>query len=917
MIRRLLIDITILTSLLAFAGPVSAQLDLPLDEGVAGLHQTLRALQTNASILHVVAHPDDEDGPLMCYCARGLGARVILFSITRGEGGANLISRHFFDELGALRTLEHVKAAQYYGNDLFYSSAADYGYSKNLAEANRTWNNGQRILGELVEVIRREQPTVIMSRFRGDPRDGHGHHQMAGVLSRKAFRAAANPAQFPEQLKRGLQTWQPYKLYVNSRPEWHADDRNNWTVAVPTGQYDPVLGRSYGQVARFGLGFQRSQGISGHIGEAGERNSYYRLQAVAEGVTLPKSESLPIDNLDLTVSATGKLPGMEVPIRFAEQANRLEQLISSAVDSFAIDAPQQIVEPLAKALSQVQSIRRELRSFDLSKLQRSLAENQLRRKEQQLHRAIGLAAGIQLDAWVETTGPKNRGPLFLSPGQEITAKASLVVRNDVPANLKAVQWRTKNRSWQNADTKKDASTNGKPLTRNKPTIRETAMTVPPDVSLTRPYWSRTSIRQPFYDVSEGNRQAPMPEPPLACTATLEIHGADIQLHRVAETRVRDPLFGNVRYPIQIVPPVSVAFPLREGVLPKNRTIYDVDVAVRSFQDTKVAGTVRVNASEGWSIEPEQYALSGPRSEGDELQFQFALSRTSPNAVDPCRLEAVVEWNGQKYSEGVTTVTARDLDRINLYRPAVHIVRTVEATVLGDPEVGYITGSGDDVAQSLAMLGIRPVMLTSDDLAAANLNEYDVILVGVRAYAVRKDLRKYNSRLIEFVKTGGALIVQYQTPEFDDNFGPYPYSMGRRPEEVSEEDAVVKILEPNHPLLNRPNKIEAADFDGWLEQRGSKFLTTWSKEYLPLLECHDTGQQPQQGGLLVARHGNGVYVYSAYAWYRQLPNGVPGAFRLMANHLSLPQTLSLPDTQSTPDTHSTPDTQSLPEPAGDK
>jgi LmbE family N-acetylglucosaminyl deacetylase len=226
--------------------------DLQLEQGAVGSYLRLKELRTTGSVLHVVAHPDDEDGAMLAYCSRGLGARTMLFSITRGEGGANLISSHFFDELGALRTLEHLKAASYYGIELFYSRAADYGYSKTLKEAMQQWNDGTAILEDLVEMIRRERPTVLLSRFAGDPRDGHGHHQMAGVISRLAFDAAADPTQFPEQLQRGYEPWQIKKLYVRAGP------REDWTIAIPAGTYDPVIGRSYAQIARFGLGFQRS-----------------------------------------------------------------------------------------------------------------------------------------------------------------------------------------------------------------------------------------------------------------------------------------------------------------------------------------------------------------------------------------------------------------------------------------------------------------------------------------------------------------------------------------------------------------------------------------------------------------------------------------------------------------------------------
>ena len=247
-----------------------------------------------------------------------------------------------------------------------------------------------------------------------------------------------------------------------------------------------------------------------------------------------------------------------------------------------------------------------------------------------------------------------------------------------------------------------------------------------------------------------------------------------------------------------------------------------------------------------------------------------------------------DQKGAEFREGFKTITARDLGRINMYRPAVHHVKLVDVKLLGQPSVGYIMGSGDEVPASLSTFGIRPVMLTESDLATGDLRRFDVIVVGVRAYAVRPDIRKYNSRLLEYAKEGGVFLVQYQTPEFDHDFGPYPYKMGRSPEEVSEEDAPVTILQPDHVLFNRPNRITSGDFDDWVEQRGSKFWSTWDSRYTPLLECHDQGQSPQSGGMLVARYGKGVYVYSAFAWYRQLPNGVGGAYRLYANMLSLPE-----------------------------
>jgi len=254
------------------------------------------------------------------------------------------------------------------------------------------------------------------------------------------------------------------------------------------------------------------------------------------------------------------------------------------------------------------------------------------------------------------------------------------------------------------------------------------------------------------------------------------------------------------------------------------------------------------------------------------------------------LRASVATAQGKYEDGYETVTARDLGRVNLYREAIHILNSADVRVAGRPTVGYLMGSGDEVPRAVSMLGLQPQLLGTDDLASSDLSRFDLILVGVRAYAVRTDIHQYNERLLEYVKRGGILVVQYQTPEFDHNYGPFPYQQGRSPEEVSEEDASVQILQPEHPLFRAPNRITSADFEGWIEQRGSKFWQSWDENYTALLECHDEGQPPQQGGMLIATYGQGLYLYSAYAWYRQLPQGIAGAYRIFANILSLPAVL---------------------------
>ena len=826
----------------------SAGQDLELDRGAVGTHLRLQELTNPHSVLHVVAHPDDEDGAMLAWSARGLGARTMLFSITRGEGGANMISSHFFDELGALRTLEHAKAAGYYGIELFYSRAADYGYSKTLDEAMKQWQNGLPILEDLVEVIRRERPTVLLSRFAGDPRDGHGHHQMAGVVSRLAFDAAADPQQFTEQMERGLEPWQVKKLYVRAGSPWREPTEGEWTIALPTGTYDPVVGRTYAQIARFGLGFQRSQGISGHDGDPGPRNSYYRLVKVAGGGELPDSESSLFDGLSSRESSE---------MQRRERLRAIHQKWSPANPDSTVRA---LVDELAG-------------------LQNDPLSLPIRRK---LSETIAVAAGIQFDAWA--TDQDGNQINHATRGEPLRIHVRV-------ANPSAFEIHVEELSVDCGGTRHSVKLPMKVISPSSVVEAHIDVEVD-DVASTRPHWNRPSIERPLYVHKPNGRQQAFPDAPfvahLATIANGEVSNRlPIQLQSTVMTRIRHPEWGRVAYPLTVVPPMSVRFLQAKGVAAKSSGNYRLPVVVRNSRKGKSSGIVKLDLPKGMTCDPLSYVVDFER-EDEERTVNFTLNLDQAPDLIPVR--AIVRTGGEEIDDGFETVSARDLGRLNVYHKAVHLLELADVHVAGTPVVGYIEGSGDEVASSLTTLGITPTILSEADLASGDLSQFDVMVVGVRAYAVRKDIRVHNARLLEYVKQGGLLIVQYQTPEFDENFGPYPYSMGRRPEEVSEEDSVVTILEPDHPVFTTPNRISTTDFDDWFEQRGSKFWRTWDARYVPLLECHDTGQPPQRGGMLIASYGKGHYIYSAYAWYRQLPHGVPGAYRLFANLLSLPTTI---------------------------
>lgn len=875
------------------AGTALGAEPVPGDLGAAGLYLSLQRLGTTATVLHVVAHPDDEDGALLTYLARGQGARTILFSLTRGEGGANLISGDFFDALGILRTLEHAEANRYYGSEVFYSRAVDYGFSKTLAEARRQWNE-QALLADLVRVIRRERPQVIVARFRGDERDGHGHHQMAGVLARRAFEAAGDPEQFPEQLSADLGPWQPLKLYVgNIRSDAGPGGKDGWTVALPTGDYDPLLGRSYAQVARHGLSFQRSQGMGGFELPAGPSEARYRLVGF-HGGDLPEREDSLFNGIDVGLDNLSA-DAFDQPDEFRTRLSAQQQILKLAVaDAQAAFSPLRLdacVPSLARGLAAIrvmnELVEREWGVVDRGDRQdnwdRKDMLSRLRQKEAEFAEAITHALALEFSAVAESSQAAwgSSGFDFAIPGQAFETRVMVVNRSQVPVEVIAVRLAGLRQAGETRPAQR--------LAYNERCEARPALTVPADAPLTRPAWRRASIRESQYEILDAKQLGqPLPSSPLVAEVDLEVKGVPFTISRPVEVRVRDGEFGAASYPLAIAPAISVRFTGEHGVVRSGQRQYRAVVELRSNVKGPAQGKLRLEAPPGWRCEPESHAFHFA-AENEEARVDFVVHL--PENLPPAQheLRAVAEHQGRKYREGFRTITARDLGRCNFYQDAVHRLSGVDVALPTDLKLAYVMGSGDDVPRGLEMLGARPTLLSDADLASADLSDYDAVLVGVRAYAVRPALVAHNQRLLDYAALGGAVIVQYQTPEFDHNFGPFPYSMGSA-EEVSEESAAVTLLDPAHLLFREPNRITTADFDGWLEQRGSKFWATWDDRYQPLLEAHDEHQAPQRGGLLFARHGRGAYVYAAYAFYRQLPCGVPGAYRLMANLVSLRRTL---------------------------
>jgi LmbE family N-acetylglucosaminyl deacetylase len=852
---------------------------LPRDAGAAGAWQKIRKLQTTASAMHTTAHPDDEHGGMLALLSRGRGARVSLLTLTRGESGDNAIGPELFDAVGLIRTEELLQADKYYGVDRqYFTTAVDYGFSKRLDEALEKWGKDD-VLRDVVRIIRMDRPLVIVSRFQGNERDGHGNHQAAGLITQEAFKAAGDPAMFPEQLTEGLRPWQPLKLYMGGVRE-----NEPWNVRLDTGEYDPVLGDSYQNFARLGLGFQRSQNGGVVRLQPGPSIAYYRrLQSV---VTAPDKETRFFDGIDTTIPGLYRALRKEPPSGAAKLLDAIDREVSAAAQAFTLTQPSAAAPALARALGATRAAVTALgRDPDVAFV--------LKIKEAQIQDALGAALGIDFTARAQRTGTKEPSGPFAAfaapatmgavvPGQAFEVRTSFTNPSSVPlTNVRVVV--TADEGW----TVDGGATGENDARDNVPSMRTFRVTVPATAALTKPYFSRRSIQDARYVVGEPSSfSKPSGDPPIRAVATYSVGGVEVET-RIPVTHLEPNLpYGNETRTLAVVPAIGVTVAPSSAVVPLDASIKKVQVRAELVNNREegAEGTLALKLPEGWRADPATAHFQFARA-GERTSFPFVVTIPALDTRE-YRIEAIATAGGASYTEGYDLIQHRDLETRYLYRPASIGVRGVDVKIAPGLRVGYVMGIGDDVPAAIAQLGATVQLLGQADLADGDLAQFNAIVTGTRAYAVREDLKTYNRRLLDYVRNGGNLIVLYNTPEFDPKqYAPFPAALPANAEEVSEEDAPVTILAPHDPVFTVPNQITRADFDGWVEQRGSKFWSTWDPAYTSLIETHDRGQAPQKGGWLHARYGKGHYTYCAYAFHRQLPYGVPGAFRLIANLLS--------------------------------
>ena len=794
----------------------------------ARIRLALQKLQVTGTALFVAAHPDDENTAVLAWLSSGRKVRTGYLSITRGDGGQNLIGTEIGEQLGLIRTQELLGARRVDGAEQFFTRAIDFGYSKNPEETFAIWGK-ERTLADVVYVIRRLRPDIIITRFPTDGGGGHGHHTASAILAEEAFTAAADPARFPEQLA-FVKPWQAKRVVWNAfRFGNAAPDTTPGRVRVDVGAYQPLLGRSYSEIAGESRSMHKSQGF----GSAERRGEFvntfeHRLGARAtadlfEGVEL---------------SWTRFAGGAKVGALLREAEAKLDPM-----------KPEGILPLLLQAQTAMAA---------------AGDDPVVATKRAELSEVIRSCAGL----WIEATAAR---PTTV-PGGRVRVVTSVLNRSSAAFTLERVE----------VLGGPAGSRPARALTRNIPSHDTLQVTVPSAAALTQPYWLAKPAGKGSFEVDEPRVIGdPESAPALTARVTLASGASRLTFEVPVVYRWVDPVMGERYRALEVAPPVTARFE-QDVYLFADSAPRDVRVSVEATLDA-VAGSVRLALPAGWKCEPAAHAVSLGAG-GADTALTFRLT-PAPGASGTASMRCEVESGGKVYDRRLVRIDHEHIPLQTLL-PAAE-ARLVRADVKRTgTQVGYVMGSGDAVPAALTQMGFAVTLLTDADVEeGGDLSRFDAVVVGVRAYNTRPRLLAHQDRLLAYAANGGRLVVQYQTADnsFDNKLGPLPFKISR--ERVTVEEAEMRLLKPEHPLLTTPNRIGAADFEGWVQERGLYFASPFDAKYETVLSANDPGEPARDGSVLYARVGKGTFIYTGLSFFRELPAGVPGAYRLFANLVS--------------------------------
>jgi LmbE family N-acetylglucosaminyl deacetylase len=802
---------------------------MPPRQDAAEIRLALRKLQVLASVLYVAAHPDDENTRLIAYLGKGRLADAAYLSMTRGDGGQNLIGPEIGDLLGIIRSQELLAARRIDGGRQFFTRAIDFGFSKSPEETLRIWDQDE-VLSDTVRVFRQFQPDVVITRFPAGERTTHGHHTASARLARDAMTAAGDPKRFPAQLDR-LAPWRPKRLLWNTSP-WFYDKREDFNPAallkLDVGGYSALLGESFTELAARSRSMHRSQGF----GSSGTRGEVLEYLGHVDG---ERATSDIFEGIDTT---WGRVPGGKSVGAILERANK----------EFDPENPARVVPVLLEARKKIQSLP---------------AGRWKETKLGDLDRTIAACLGLYLEA--------SAGSPWSVPGGKL--KIELEAANRSPAAVRLVRVAVPAAGFEETWTQD--------LKAREAIKKPIEIVLPENLPDSQPYWLRDKGTLGMFRVDDPDLIGlPENRPTLGVRLALEVDGVPFDVERPVVHKWTDPVLGERYRPFEVLPAVSVEIAESVLIFP-DADAREVAVTVRANRPA-AEGSVRLEAPEGWTTLP---ALREFSIAGQDATTTLTFSVRPPSGDSVGALRAVAEVAGRRLQQGLVHVEHPHIPTQVVLPPAEAKVVRLSLRRRGRT-IGYLQGAGDQVPAGLRRIGFDVTELADDDLTVERLRAFDAVILGVRAYNTRERIRFHQPALFDYAKSGGTVIVQYNTSHELNVEGPGPFPLTISRDRVSEETAEVRFLLPGHPVLNDPNRITAADFDGWVQERGLYFANSWDGAFQAVLSCNDAGEPPRDGGLLVAKHGDGYFVYTTYSWFRQIPAGVPGAYRLLANLIAL-------------------------------
>ena len=830
--RRFHLPACIIAIVICFLGPLMAfcQTNVPPS---AQILRDLNNFREMGSVLYVAAHPDDENNQLIAYLADGRHYRTAYLSLTRGDGGQNVLGPQFGDELGLIRTEESVAAAHVDGARPYFSRALDFGFSKDYMETLSIWDR-QQVLADIVRIIREFRPDVVITRFSLVPGGTHGHHTASAVLALQAFKMAGDPNEFPDQLREGLTVWQPKRILWNTGPFQAGDTNGTPLVRMNDGGTDSISGESYAEIAARSRSNHKTQGF-GNFGSfrggGGARNESFELLAGE-----PATQDI-LDGVDTTWS--------RVP-----DGARVGKMADDVIANFNPQDPAASVPALLKIKKRLAGL--------------SDDDPLVNEKRELLDRIVQECLGLT----VETTIAQAE----VVPGESLNLHLSAAIKSGVvPVRWVAVRY-------PSIQAKFAVGAN---LSTNTAISRDSAETLPAGTPVSQPYWLQEPQTSGMFRVDDPNLIGRPENPPVfPVEQVFDVGGQTLIVQDQPAQPTADRAQGETRY-LDVISPVTLS--------QKSNVELFAPGAARPMTVTitaarpDVTGVLKLNAPASWEVSPATQSFHLAAA-GDKAKFTFTV--TAPSQPATASITAEAEIGDKRYDNGRVIINYPHIPLLLLQPRAECKAVCLNMDIRGH-NIGYLPGAGDSVAQSLENMGYQVTMLTGADLTLERLKAFDAVVIGVRAFNVRTDLVSHMPDLFAYVQAGGNVIEQYNRPGRDlktDQLAPYNLSLSN--DRVTDPSAPMTFLAPEHPALNTPNKITSADFDGWVQERGTYYPDDWDGHWTPILACNDAGEAPLKGGLLIAQYGKGYFVYSGLVFFRQLPAGVPGAYRLFANLVSL-------------------------------